>query len=214
MLVSEIQSRVKNLFGDTAGVQLTDLIILDWVNNGQMDIARKTECIRASVSGTATAGQSNYAIVPADFIRPIRATYLGYSMKKVTRNYMNQNYPDRDSDVSRDTPMYYWIDNITGTPLMYVYPTPVVTTVNGFILEYISKPTVAAGGASSLVIPDQYYEDIVRYCMWQAFEMDEQIGLAESAKKTYIERLLETMYDQSNEDTASYPAVTALPGDY
>lgn len=208
MLVSEIQTRVKNLFGDTAGVQITDTMMLDWVNDGQKDICRKAECLEGSNTQNIVAGTDNYAY-PADFIKEQRLTVNGIKLTRVTMQALDQLYPDRAVYALTGNPWYYFHWNRK----FNLYPSPVSSATAGLVVWYIRYAAEVTVGADTPEIPRAFHEDLVRYCFYRALEQDEQWVPAQSIKQDYDARLLNTIYDSQVEQADEYPSVRLVAGD-
>lgn len=207
MLVSDIQRRVQNIFGDTASVQITLPNIVDWVNDGQKDICRKAECLETTVTPTLTGGTPTYAY-PADFIKERVVKVNGLKLCRLTLASIDVLYPDRDSSPASGNPLYYYH---WGRALNF-YPTP--SSNMPLTLMYVQYAALIAAGGDTPAIPDLFHEDIVRYCFWHALEQDEQWTAAQVAKQVYDERLMQTIYDCNVRESETYPSVQLCAGDY
>ena len=208
MLVSDIQSRVKNLFGDTAGAQITDAMILDWINDGQTDICRKAECLEGVQSQSIVAGTEAYNY-PTDFIKEQALKVDGIKLSRLTLPSIDMLYPDRAADTYRGSPLYYFHHNRQ----FKLYPLPATSGTNNLVVWYIRYATTLTAGGNTPEIPSIYHEDLVRFCLWHALEQDEQWTPAQAAKQDYETRLLTTIADSQVEYSDTYPSVRALPGD-
>lgn len=210
MFVSEIQSRVKNLFGDTAGVQITDAMTLEWINDGQLDIARKTECLEGSYSINSVAGTMGYAL-PTDFFKDIRVTYDGMPMRKTTQGYMDTFWAGHEkTPVSQGTPIFYYF--FAGQ--INIYPAPAANLTNGIVLNYVKIPAVLTGSAQTPEIPDEFHGNIVTYSHWRALQQDEQWPAADRLKQEYDEAVLSSIHDTHVTEKDSYPSVNLIAGDW
>jgi hypothetical protein len=205
MLTVEIQSRVKNIFGDKSGVQIDDTMILDWINDGQTDICRKAECLEGIHSANIVAGTDTYAY-PTDFIKEQRLLVNGIKLHRLTLPSIDVLFPDRAADSYTGTSLYYFHHNRS----FNLYPKPVSNITNGLVVWYIRN---AASAAAIPEIPDIYHEDLVRYCLMRAWEQDENFGQAQVAKQEYDQRLLQTIADSNDESSESYPSVRLIAGD-
>jgi hypothetical protein len=208
MLVSEIQTQVKNIFGDTAQAQITDAMILDWINNGQMDICRKSECLEAPYTANLVAGTDQYAY-PADFIKEQRLMVNGIKMVRLTLSSIDMLFPDRLSAPMQSSTLYYfhWQRKFN------LYPVPPASVTGGLVVWYVRYAATLTAPGNTPEIPTMFHEDLVRFCLWHAWEQDQEWGAAQQAKQDYDTRLLKTIYDSQVEESESYPAVQLCAGD-
>lgn len=206
MLTSEIQSRVKNIFGDTSGAQINDPMILDWIVDGQKDICRKAECLEAPYTANIVAGTDQYAY-PTDFIKEQRLTVGGLKLARLTMQSIDILYPDRAQTPASGNPLYYfhWARKLN------LYPIPGYNITSGLVLWYIRY---AAPLGSTPEIPDLYHEDLVRYCLIRAHETDQEWAATQQAKAEYDSRLLQTIYDSQVDQAEEYPSVRLVAGDW
>lgn len=63
-MISDVRARVREL----APRELTDDLIRHWLNEGQLDFARKTLCLASRARSVTTAGDAMYAL-PADLLK-------------------------------------------------------------------------------------------------------------------------------------------------
>jgi hypothetical protein len=208
VFVSEIQDRVKNIFGDMAGIQIQDPMILDWINDGQTDICRKAECLMGVYAVSTVVGTSAYAY-PVDFIKEQVVKLDGYKLARLTLPSIDVLFPDREVENVRGNPLYYYHWNRS----INLYPTPGTAVTNGLTLWYIRNAAQLTGSAQTPEIPGIYHEDLVEYCLYRALQQDEQWVPAREKKMDYDKRLMETIYDSQNEGSQSYPAVQLCAGD-
>lgn len=209
MLLSDIKRRVKNILGDDAGVYIEDVDIIDYANDGQMDIVRNTEILRTTGLISTVAGQAEYAL-PADFILAKRATYLLSKMSKTTVEEIDSMDLDKDTAGDTGTPQWYYISgNKIG-----LYPTPVGVVANAIRVTYVKTPTALVNDADIPEIPVHMHEDIVRYVIMRAREQEEDYYLLQSTSSDYTKRLALSS-DQANAgESSSYPSVRDIDVGY
>lgn len=209
MLVSDIQTRVKNIFGDTAQAQINDAMILDWINDGQVDICRKAECLEAAFTTNIVAGTDQYAY-PADFIKEQRLLVNGIKLCRLTMQAIDVLFPDRLAAPIQGNSLYYfhWQRKLN------LYPIPGSAITNGLVMWYIRTAALLTAPGNTPEIPTIFHEDLVRFCLWHAWEQDQEWGAAAKAQQDYDTRLLKTIYDTQIEDSETYPAVQLVAGDY
>lgn len=205
MLTSEIQSRVKNIFGDNSGAQIDSPMILDWINDGQTDICRKAECLEGIYTTSVVAGTDVYPY-PTDFIKEQRLLVNGIKLSRLTLPSIDVLFPDRGADSYTGSSLYYFHHNRS----FNLYPKPGSNITNGLVVWYIRNATPVAVEPE---IPSVFHEDLVRYCLMRAWELDENFGQAQVAKQEYDQRLLNTIADSNDYSSNSYPAVRLIAGD-
>lgn len=209
MLVSEIQTRVKDIFGDTAQAQITDAMILNWINDGQLDICRKSECLEGTAPAVnIVAGTDQYAY-PADFIKEQRLLVNGIKLTRLTLQSIDVLFPDRASTPVTGNSLYYY----HYSRKFNLYPIPGSAITNGLVVWYIRSAVILTASGQTPEIPTAFHEDIVRFCLWKAFEQDQDWAGAGQFKSDYDLRLLKTIYDVQNEQSEEYPSVRLCAGD-
>lgn len=208
MNLGDIKRRVKRQFGDEAGAQITDADITDWANDAQIDITRKTECLQEHVETDSVAADASYD-VPTDFLRLRLVEYNGKKLDRVEleeRNQLNK-YATNSSPTGEPQIYYVWGRKI------WLYPAPESSGTGVLDIFYVKHPAEMSGDSDIPEIPTQYHEDIVRYCLARAKELDEEDEKAESTMQDYEYRVLLSKDEEQNPESDSYPAVRALPGD-
>lgn len=212
MNVGDINTRIKRTFGDESGVQVTDADIIRWVNDGQRQIVMNNENLFEKTQTIASVpGQGDYAL-PVDTLilrgisyrGPGGAAYLrltGFSLNEFNEyidgwdgNAYNQGVP---------TAFMVYAGKIT------LFPIPDHSLPTALKVYYNSKPIDVTTALSDVPsIPEIYHESLVKYCLMQAYEMDED-WQASSAKSQQMEgdlKILRGRDDWKREET--YPVIT------
>jgi hypothetical protein len=201
-------SKVQKLFGDTSEVEVSRADIRGWLNEGQIDIARKTECLKKHAQTDTLTSTGSYDL-PDDFIKISRVTLNNYVLSMTSFPEMD-NY-DKDRDVS--TPVgqaykfYVWGRTIT------VYPYPSVGATDNLDIWYIKRPADMDEDTDISELPSYLHEDVVRYALIRAKEVDEEFEQASRIQADYDLRLIQSREDSQNLNANSYPAVRSVPGD-
>lgn len=209
MNLGEIITSVKRQFGDDSGVQIFESDIIRWANLAQIDIARKTECIQDHVATDSIVEDGSY-MLPEDFLTVKRVTYNNAVMYPTTIEKADIAYPLREQGNQVGTPNTYFIwGNI-----LYLHPWPSTAEVNVLELFYVRLPATLASADEVSEIPESFHEDIVKYCLALAKELDEDVVEAGKIRDEYMGRIAEARYEIQNLYADSYPSVRLLPGDY
>lgn len=173
--VADVIRTVQRQFGDESGVQLEDADIAGWINDAQMQINTINKVLRAKGTISSVALQASYsfaAITPA--IQQIEAIH--YKGVRIP----NMAFPQYEETVTQTDPQSVQTSSYpvlwtewAGTFIFYPAPKDVQTIE----VYYTAQPTVIALSpvvpATVLSLPDDCFQDIVRYVLQQAYEMDE-----------------------------------------
>lgn len=216
MIVSDVMERVKRAFGDESGVQITDQDIIRWVNDGQREMVKHNETLleKAAVS-SVVANQQEYSL-PTDLLifRHVSFQPSGF------RSFMKlKGYSFVEFNVVVDG--YDGTEYSAGVPQIYtnyaekliLFPTPNLSLANSLKIYYNRKPVDVSSSGDSLDLPDSYFEPIVKYCMTQAYEMDEDWEAATAKGQELMSdiNLLKGRGDWKQQET--YPTITVLYDD-
>lgn len=181
MNVGEIQTRVKRAFGDESGVQLTDEDLIRYINDGcRAFVLQNEELLQTVGTSNAVANQNAYAL-PVDLLLLKSVMFQSpgdssfFNLKGMTFNEFNEYIDGWDgSTLYRGSPMAYmrYGDNIT------LFPTPDTSGTNNIKIYYNRKPVDVVTNVDIPDIPVLYHEVLVKYCLSQAYEMDEDLDAA------------------------------------
>lgn len=208
----DIANRVKRVFGDEAGIQITDADIIRWINDAQEEVANENQGL-LETTGIAdiVQGQQDYS-VPTDMAMMRSLQYDGFHLEKMTFNEFNEyidgfkkNNPTLFGNGIPDTYMI-WNNTIT------LFPIPDRSITSGLVIYYIKHPSQITTYNDSLTVPAQYHKAIVDYVLQQAYELDEDMAKANVKKGEFDQRLMK-MNGRNEEDQEYYPSITTLPDD-
>lgn len=210
----DVADRVKVSFGDTSGSQITDVMIIRWINDGQQEIVNNNAILKDARFADVVAGQSDYSF-PSDKVQYIEALYIdGRPVRNVTpqefREYILREDPNLIAKA--DIPLL-WQER---AGIITFYPTPQKSFSNGLKMEFVKQPTpvTAINESAILSIPDRYLNELVSYVMAQALELDENFNAAELKRSHFREGLDRQYLRENTSQIAKYPQVMADPDDY
>lgn len=208
----DIATRVRSSFGDTSGSQLADSNILLWINDGQREIVNSNPILRASKTTDLLIGQADYTF-PSDKVLLVEAIYIdGYPIDNVTpqaaREYIQKSDPTAATTAERPQIWYERAGVIT------FWPKPNKTIENGLKLEYIKNPTDLVSLASTVGVPDRYFNELVNYVIAQSLEMDENYDAANYKLGQFRNGLDRLFTKDSVSQDSLYPSVLPDSGDY
>lgn len=214
MNVQDVVTRVKRIFGDETGVQITDEDVINWINQAQENIGLENEgLMEATAVADIKANQTEYDY-PPDLSVLRSLSYKGYRMKYMSFAEFNE-YIDGFAAEPGVNPygtgipelFMVWNNKIT------VFPKPNETLDGGLKLFYVRHPVAATNLGDSIDVPLQYHNSIVDYCLQQAYELDEDIEKANYKKSQVDEKVMKLNDRNKWVSQEYYPRITTLPED-
>jgi hypothetical protein len=210
----DVADRIKVSFGDTSGSQITDAMIIRWINDGQQEIVNNNAILKDTKFANVVADQADYSF-PNDRVQYIEALYIdGRPVRNVSpqefREYILREDPNLIAKA--DVPLLYQ----ERAGIITFYPTPQKSYENGLKMEYVKQPVpiTAIGPSFLLSIPDRYMNELVAYVMANALEMDENFNAAELKRGQFREGLDRQYLRENTSQISKYPQVMADPDDY
>ena len=205
-LASEIVTAVQRQFGDESGTQINTTDIIRWINQGQLQIARRIEAYKSTATTPSVAGQTAYSF-PSDQILVINGIFyadtpLQYiSFEQAQASILSSS--NFSSIQNTPTTYYEWDDSI------YLYPVPKDSgdTIKLFVVK---QPTIVTTVSDALTLPDTHFEALLQYCLSQAYELDDDFSSA-GAKSQQLEASLNNLADVAT--YKYYPVITISPED-
>lgn len=210
----DVYERVRSLFGDTSGAQITDDMVLRWINDGQQEIVNNNPILKDTKYSDIVADQAEYTF-PNDKVQYIEAVYVdGRPVRNLTaqafREYILADDPNR-SATTKYPDIWYERNGV-----LTFYPTPDTSITDGLKLEYVKQPArqVIISTSATLSIPDRYLNELVNYVMTQALELDENYTGAQLKYSQFREGLDRQSLRENITQISSYPQVMPDPEDY
>ena len=202
MIVSEISTRVKRLFGDQANVQIDDTDILRWVNDAQHEIALQNQLFQAVASVSTVVNQITYTL-PIDGITLRSIQYNQAKLQALNNNEAEQYIVGTAQANNGGTPQQFWIWANT----INLYPAP--DSVGTLKIFYTRQPATVTLVTDTPELPLQYHNAIVQYCLKQAYELDENWAAVQvkSSEFDTATKLLKDNNDWAERDF--YPMITS-----
>lgn len=207
MNLGEIKTAVKRQFGDESGAQITESDITRWANDAVRDIVRKVEISNQHRETASVADDGSYEL-PDNFMYIARVTYSNRLLRESKLQDLDLSSNAVDT-VSPGTPESYYIWNNT----LYLHPAPSSSGTGNLDIWYVSQPASLGSDIDVPEIPTYMHEDIVRYCLARAKELDEDYQGAAMFDSDYEARVMQARYEKSAQPTDTYPSVRTLPGD-
>lgn len=201
--VAQLRSKIQRAFGDESATFLEAADVLNYLNDGQLDIVRRTDCLFAETTATTTVGPvvTKY-ILPTDFL----------GMKQVSLNYNPLvEYPfeqqlQTNTLAAIDVPDGHYV--IWNGYIYFQYNA--VTAAVNYRLYYTRRPAALVNDTDIPEIPLQYHEDLVKYGLARAKEMEEDYNSASYYDRAYDQRINTIRSDVNNRSRQAFAAVRCL----
>lgn len=207
---NDVVTAVKRQFGDTSGTQVNNAHIFAWINDAQREIVKENPEIRQEmVQINVTAGVSTYPLLTniPDMMVVHSIHYDGQILRNLT--FLEaQEYIIRGGTQAEGEPLIWY--EYAGT--VNLWPKPQTTKTLGLTVFYSSAPSDVNAVGAVLEVPDAYFNSVVSYCMWKAYEMDDNFASAEVMMRQFGESVARLANRQQAHDN-HYPTITLLPED-
>lgn len=210
----DVAERVRTLFGDTSGAQITDSMMLRWINDGQLEIVNNNAILKDTKYASIVAGQADYSF-PSDAVQFIEALYVeGRPIRALTPQAYREYILADDPTVSaRSKYPDIWYER---NGIITFYPVPEENITNGLKMEYVKMPAqvIVISNEEILSVPDRYLNELVNYVMTQALESDENFTAAEVKRGHFREGLDRQNLKENTVQISEYPQILPDPEDY
>lgn len=206
---AKLAAEVKSQFGDTGNVQITDALILNWINNGQRQISASNAWNEKVFTTNLLADQATYdlnTLMGSSRVQSYSSIIVNNEVIEVLpwAEYLsriaNQTQPAGANRKILFASEYG--GNLT------LWPTPPESVVSGITIYYVAWPADLAAIGDTLTIPDRFYNALSRYVLSQALELDENFDAAQGQLQAHASALsVEAGRDLLN-PTDAYPVAT------
>jgi len=148
---------VRRRLAEVSASYWVDLELFNWLNQGQIDIATKSRCLKKNVTVTTVASTQEYDLKDNSFADIIDVSEDGVSFKVAGSNWnrlyyttkykLNKNYPSWRSTAA-GVPTDYYYDKASKT--IGLYPKPNTSNTGAYLLvEGVYLPKILAAGTAS-----------------------------------------------------------------
>lgn len=215
MNLGDLKTRVKRQFGDESGVQITDADITRWANDAQREIIMQNESVlQATDLIDLVAGDDSYPY-PTDLMVLRSVKIRGSSsepylaIKGLTLSQFDETLQTWDTNTNRGIPAVYTVyDN-----QIFLYPNPSVSITDGLKILYSQNPTDLVNDADAIALPLSYHNALVKYCLIQAYEMDEDWEGSSNKLAQFQNDLNITAERENRANLETYPVITVREED-
>ena len=206
MNVSDVTNRVKRLFGDEAGIQISDTDIIRWINDGQAQIVLDNEGLLEATGFTSTVADQSQYDLPVDMSTLHSVSYKNRRLSGLSFNEYNESIGD---DTRTGPPQYYMVWNNK----LKLYPVPDSTEEGSLTIYYQKQPDDVSTLSDSLTVPFTYHNSVVDYVLAQAHELDENYDAADRKKAQFAETTMKLNDSNKWTNQEVYPRITVRPED-
>lgn len=205
--VADVITAVKRQFGDESGVQLTNNDIIRWINAAQTEIVAKNGVIEARFRKSSEAHVGSYQLPTEQILHIVSIHYNGARLPSIEFAEAERRVFDADpTNTQEGTPQFWWE---WGGEVSF-WPTPEVGIVDGITIYAIKMPASVSLETDKLSVPDKYFNAVVRYCMMEAHEMDEEYEAAASMRQQFALALDEKNGEEERTQHSTYPTITIV----
>ena len=192
---------VQRQFGDESDAQITRSDIIRWANEAQIDIVRKTDSLQVHAETDAVANDGSYSL-PTGHVRIRRVTFNDYKLERTELEKLDDIYSNPEK-IESSTPQYYYV---WGNKL-FLFPKPSSEGTGNLDVYYNKMPAELVGGSDVPEIPVHMHDDIGRFSLARAKELNEDDGKAQAVMMDYEARIALSKDESNNPEIDSYPSV-------
>lgn len=198
---SQVAEAVKRQFGDESGVQIVDADIVRWVNEAQELIALKNKALKGK-SVLYTVANTGYIFYPSNVMQIESLHIDGARVRNMAfteaEEYVLSADPQKTARGKPDI-WYEW------GGIVNFWPVPdAVWRID----LYASYAPVSASMDTVLNIPDRFYQDVISYVLYKAYEMDEDSQNASAKLQQFENGLAEKLNEERTAQTMTYETIT------
>lgn len=175
-------------------------LVREWMDEGQIDIVRRTGCVTTTGTINVTASTREYSM-PSDILKVKHVYYYdGTNYLRLHQTTLDEleTYFDFPNE-SAGTPTHYYI-KMAGTPTIGLYPKPDTTVANAISVYYVQRPSTLTTAATNPAIPEPYHRLIALYAMWRLLQKDVKDETADRYQALYEQQMQQMSHDMKNWD--------------
>jgi hypothetical protein len=194
-----VATDVQNKFGDTGQVQITNDMLLSWINAGQQEIGSTGLTIEDSATMNLLAGVTTYDLsLVAASIRNISQVMVNGVFAEVLQ------WPEFSEFVGSNTQQsaYSSVASLYAGKLV-LWPSPSESIVQGLNIFFTAYPAELPSLTSTLTVPDRYFQALCDWVLAQALELDENFD-AGQVKLGHYENRITKQLARTHESPSAY----------
>ena len=184
--VQSVIDYVNRQFGDDAGIQIDSSAVISWINAGQRQIVQDNPTVNEVEANTnIVAGQRRYPIASDPAFARLQnihtVLYDGAPLKAISFQEAIDSVINGSNEDEAGAP-YVWYMKVG---VLHLYPVPSTNITGGLSIYFTRAPADITSTGDMLGIPDNYYNDLIRFVMQQAYKMDENFQAASVEAQEY-----------------------------
>lgn len=204
---------VRERFGDEAGAQITDEMLLRWINDGQRQIATEHPFLRKVAKTTLIEERANY---------DLDVLFSGHRMQRFESiEVAGRRMQFVPWTQLQDVLSAVGANQVSGAPELVseyggtirLYPTPKERVANGIVIYYVAFPEDIAELTDELSVPDRFFTSLTDYVYARALELDENWDAAKMMRGSYEEQMRLQRGHEESSPQEYYPTMTMLDRD-
>jgi hypothetical protein len=210
---NDVITAVKRQFGDSSGTQVNNAHIFAWTNDAMREIIKENPELRKDmVQVNTTAGTATYPLLThvPDMMVVHSIMYKGTVLRNMSFVEAQEYIIRGQASEQLQAEPIIWYE-YAGT--ITLWPVPSTSQALGLTIFYSSSPDEVDAAGDPLGVPDAYFNAVVSYCMWKAYEMDDSFSQGEVMMRQFYESITRLSNRQQAKDDR-YPTVIQLPEDY
>lgn len=208
MLVSDIARQVGRSFGDTDQVIIANTDMIDWINEAQLEICKKTECIITTTTAVASIFPLTIDVTIPTFIRMKRMLYGALPLVELEITKLDDVQTDLGQRIN--TPQYYYFNGRT----LNLYPLQQSNDATVITLQFVARPPLVSIVGDTPAIPEIYHKELVSYALAKSHERGENQAQYEKKMGEFEKNVNEDVDNEFNR-SSSYPIIRDDPyGDW
>lgn len=176
---------VQDKFGDADQVQITDAMLLRWINGAQREVSSNGYSLEATSVTNLIASQSIYDLTN------ISSRIRNIVQVRVNGAYAEMlPYPKFAQFVRTNTAT----NSQSGIGSLYagvlhLWPAPAASVVGGLVIDYTGYPPDLVSLDDPLTVPDRFFQAMCDWVLAQAEELNENFDAAQTKLGHYENRI-------------------------
>jgi len=203
--VQDVFDYVKRIFGDEAGVQLSNADIIRWINEAQEDINIANKALQAVATTPLVAAQSDYTVsgVTPKIYEVNSLLIDGRRIGNIPISQAEESISLADPEGTETGAPQFWYEWANTIKFW-----PVPNAPGTISIRYIAVPAEVTSSTDTLSLRDEYFMDIVNYVLKQAYEMDENPEMMQLKAQEFNQSISERGEKETNAQHMTYPVMT------
>jgi hypothetical protein len=195
----QVATDVQEKFGDTGQVQITDAMILRWINDGQREIASNDLPLNGTAVSNLLAGVSTYDLttITAKVRNILQVQVNGQFIELLQFPEFSQFVRSNTDQSSTSSIGTIW------NGALRLWPVPSASIVGGLVIDYSAYPDEISALSQPITVPDRFFRALCDWVLSQALELDENYDAAQ-VKLGHYENRVTKQLGRTHESPSDY----------